>query len=199
MSSTTIYEYYVYAYINKSTGLPYYIGKGKGSRAYKPHLHISVPKDKSKIVFCETNMSEIGAFALERRLIRFWGKKFDNSGILLNIQDGGQGGSYIMPEETKVKLSKKLKQTNAVNDYWKKGVNAAAEKIRGTHQSDSHKSKRAKAKSREVEIEGVLYSSGKEAAEKLGYTAGAISSWVKKNGSRYNINIPSGSNQYKKR
>jgi len=45
-----IYNYYVYAYINKNTNIPYYIGKGKDKRTFAKHNNVSVPKDKSKIV-----------------------------------------------------------------------------------------------------------------------------------------------------
>ena len=47
-------RYYVYAYIRKSNGLPYYIGKGTGVRAYVKHQGVSVPNDRTKIVFLET-------------------------------------------------------------------------------------------------------------------------------------------------
>lgn len=101
--------YYVYAYINKTTGLPYYIGKGKGNRAFAPHGRVTVPKDKSKIVFCESHLTNVGACAIERRLIRIWGKKCDGSGILLNITDGGEGNTASRSLEYREYLSRVLK------------------------------------------------------------------------------------------
>lgn len=85
--------YYVYAYINSKTGQPYYIGKGKGDRAFQSHGFINIPPNKSNIIFMETNLTEIGAFALERRYINWYGRKIDKSGILLNILEGGNGAS----------------------------------------------------------------------------------------------------------
>jgi hypothetical protein len=87
-----IYIYYVYAYLRED-GTPYYIGKGKDNRAYHKQHSINLPKDKSKIIFMERNLSDIGALALERRYICWYGRKDNGTGILRNLTDGGEGAS----------------------------------------------------------------------------------------------------------
>ena len=108
-------EYYVYAYIRSKTtstedkGTPYYIGKGTGSRAYNKHGNFSPPRNKSRIIILEYGLTEVGALAIERRLIKWWGRIDQGTGILRNHTDGGDGAPNLS-EASKCEKSKKIKQ-----------------------------------------------------------------------------------------
>lgn len=87
-----MFIYYVYAYLRLDSS-PYYIGKGKGNRAFSKNHNVHVPIDRNRVLFLETNLSNIGALALERRYIRWYGRKDNNTGILRNLTDGGDGAA----------------------------------------------------------------------------------------------------------
>lgn len=100
-------EYYVYAFVRKD-GSPYYIGKGSGDRinTKRSNSRAKLPP-KNQRVFIERNLTEVGALAIERRLIRFHGRKdFEEGGVLYNTTLGGEGVSGLKhTEETRKKMS----------------------------------------------------------------------------------------------
>lgn len=99
-------NFYVYAYLRSSDLTPYYIGKGVKDRAWNKNHNVSRPRKLELIVVCEANLTEIGALALERRLIRWYGRIDNGTGILHNRTDGGEGVTgYVYTHDDRRKMS----------------------------------------------------------------------------------------------
>lgn len=136
--------FYTYAYLRED-GSPYYIGKGKGNRAYSKDHSVPKPKDKSRIVILEKNLTEVGALALERRYIRWYGRKDNGTGILRNKTDGGEGsaGIILTPEQRKRRseIKKGIKLTEEHRNKIAASCSGKNHPNYGTHLSEETRKK----------------------------------------------------------
>ena len=106
-------NFYVYLYSDITTGVVFYVGKGKGGR-YLIECHLGQNRfldnkinkigiDNIMISFTQSDLLEVIAFETEKCFIAFYGRRDLGTGTLCNLTDGGDGPSGVS-EETRRKL-----------------------------------------------------------------------------------------------
>jgi hypothetical protein len=97
---------YVYAYLRKATGTPYYIGAASNARRPKDPHKVRVPEDRARIRILRSGLSWDDALRVEARYIAHYGRTLDGSGVLRNYRLGGQQGlGHRASEEARRKMS----------------------------------------------------------------------------------------------
>jgi len=97
-------EFYIYIHTKQDTGEIFYVGKGKGKRAYSKHSRSKfwnniVDKYGYNVIIFENGLSEVEAFKLEIELIDMIGRRDLGKGTLVNLTDGGEGQTGWVPND----------------------------------------------------------------------------------------------------
>jgi hypothetical protein len=145
-------KYYVYVHKKPNNNEIFYIGKGKGGRAYKKtgrnnYWNNIVKKNNGFLVeIFKKNLAECEAFELEKILI----KKHKIG--LCNLTDGGEGVSGFVPTENCRKITgNRYKGKKLSKEHRKKISNSH----RGKKLSEEHKKKLSTiAKGKESHLKG---------------------------------------------
>lgn len=140
--STPKNEYYVYLHLRKSDGSVFYVGKGKGRRAWNLKHRTNSRwqrvsrKHGCEVVLVAQDLPEVCALSMERALIGV----YRNS--LVNMTDGGEGASgYVHTPEGRAKMSAAW-EGRVVTEEWRANMSKAR---KGKPHSPEHVRKQAEA------------------------------------------------------
>lgn len=134
----SLYEFYCYI-LCYPDGTPFYVGKGKGFRLFNHETKHSLKNNPNKLLvnvikkILNSNSkltytieeyfnNESEAYSFEETLIQKYGRRDINTGILCNLDNGGQGGASDWSEETKNKrlitFKKRFKENPEYTRIW---------------------------------------------------------------------------------
>ncbi len=99
-------NYYTYAYLREDR-TPYYIGRGKGRRAFQQSGHYVKVPPKDRVLFLKIGLSYSESIQHERYMIAVLGRKINGTGCLRNYTEGGEGvPGYRHSQEAKDEMSR---------------------------------------------------------------------------------------------
>lgn len=109
-------NHYTYAYLREDR-TPYYIGRGKGNRAFQKSHNVKVPP-KERILFLKTDLTFSESIDHERYMIAVLGRKDLGTGILRNVTNGGEGMEGWVPSaETRARMSRSQTGSKATESH----------------------------------------------------------------------------------
>lgn len=120
--------YSVYLHKRKTDNSVFYIGIGNNKRPYvksnrSKFWKNEVNKHDYNVEILSNNLTWENAQEAEIYLINLYGRRDNNTGCLVNLTDGGDGSpGTIVSNETKCKISKKLKNFYNKNQHHSKGI-----------------------------------------------------------------------------
>jgi len=126
--------FYVYLWLREDR-TPYYVGKGKGYRAFSKHRK-ATPPPKDRIIIVKEFEDEEESYLFEEWLIQIYGRKCDG-GILINQSIGGQhsGSKYRNKseyEEIRRKQNRDQKRTDRGKETNLRWRTANPEKVKAS-------------------------------------------------------------------
>lgn len=124
-------EYYTYAYLREDR-TPYYIGKGQNRRAYSRNHRVNLPP-RDRIIILKRFDNEDDAYKHEEYMIFVLGCKYNDTGILQNLCNGGRNNTTGYKHS--LKECKKRSERMMNNKVWS-----------GRNHSDETKRKLSKAR-----------------------------------------------------
>jgi len=96
--------FYTYLWLRED-GSPYYVGKGRGDRAFTSNYHNVHRPPQDERIIVQDHPSEEEAFEAERLMISLFGRLDLGTGCLRNLTEGGDGPSgAVRSPETRLRM-----------------------------------------------------------------------------------------------
>ena len=123
-------RFYVYIHLKETNGDIFYVGKGSGKRAFSKNGRNKLwqniyNKNGFVVKIIKENISEEEALEIEKYHINKYGRINNNSGILSNMTDGGEGVSGLEPWNKGMKMNENWNKGRILSDETKNKIGKA--------------------------------------------------------------------------